>query len=278
MEGRLEGLARSLIVKRQRRLLDEIGDRVGTRVVYLKAAWADPVLYGGRGERAGSDVDVLISPEVYDAFGDELLRAGFHKQQTLPLHARRAVCFRGHAGYLDVDLHRGLAQPPWFKLDDAAMFERAETYESADGPLLGLSPSDQLLHVIAHYANSRFLLDDRHLNDAVRVLERFPVDWELILQMCRRGFLEVSLQLVCARLRMRGFAVPLLPETLNCRSRRFALGPFFADDGNRRPVSMDPTRAAWTELLVFLPLLSTRPLALPRLALAVAKWRLARRG
>ena len=36
------GLVQSLLIKAQRLQLDDLGRQVGTPVVYLKAAWADP--------------------------------------------------------------------------------------------------------------------------------------------------------------------------------------------------------------------------------------------
>src|SRR2546430_12838012 len=73
------GLVQSLVIKAQRRLLDQIGQKVATPVVYLKAAWADPVLYGGTGQREGSDIDVLVRPPAFFAFARALEGLGFRR-------------------------------------------------------------------------------------------------------------------------------------------------------------------------------------------------------
>ncbi len=274
MNDRLNGIARSLLVKRQRTLLDDIGARRGTPVVYLKAAWADPVLYGGRGERSGCDIDVLISAKAYDAFAAELLAAGFRKQPTLGLLTTKGETFRGPTGHLDVDLHRGLAQPPWFRTPDAAMLMRARPFDSPDGPIVGLSPTDQIVHLVAHSANSRFDLADRHLNDGLRVLDRFDIDWDAIMAACRDGFLEVALHIVTRLLVDHGARVPPIAESIQSRSRRLALAPFFDSTRGRRFPTSHPKTNSRFDLLVFLPLLSTRRSALPQLTAAILADRL----
>src|SRR4051794_38876039 len=80
------GLIQSLVTKTARKILDEIGAEVGTPVVYLKAAWADPVLYGGRGERMGTDIDVLVRAPCFEAFAAALVGRGY-RRSTFKLEA-----------------------------------------------------------------------------------------------------------------------------------------------------------------------------------------------
>src|SRR5215207_6562985 len=124
------GLVQSLLIKAQRRLLDGVGERVGTPVVYLKAAWADPVLYGGRGERTGGDVDVLVRPAAFFAYALALEELGFRRYTVPWLRATfrwayKAWTYEGRPRWVTVDLHRGIAEPPWFDLPAEDCLDRA---------------------------------------------------------------------------------------------------------------------------------------------------------
>ena len=116
------GIIQSLLIKAQRGTLDAIGAAVGTPVVYLKAAWADPVLYGGRGERTGSDIDILVRPDRFEAFAAELTARGFRRYDFDGSHAydryfgHKEWTFEPPAGALTVDLHRALTEPIWYDL------------------------------------------------------------------------------------------------------------------------------------------------------------------
>lgn len=262
----ITGLARSLLVKRQRALLDDIGARVGTPVVYLKAAWADPVLYDGRGERSGVDIDVLIEPSRYESYAAGLAACGFNRRPLLRHHALRGHAFTAPEGLIDVDLHRAIAQPPWFVLDEAGLLKRAQRYDSVDGPILGLSPDDQVVHAAAHYAGARFSLDDRHLNDVIRLLQRFTVDWATADRACSNGYLGVGLRVFANMLRERGADVPPLPSSPTVRARLALLRALFNIGGERRVYTRNVVANIRLELLTYYPLVSTRPSALLRFA------------
>src|SRR5437867_772946 len=121
MEQAPAGLVQSLVIQAERKLLDEVGQAVGTPVVYLKAAWADPVLYGGRGQRVGSDIDVLVRPASFLAFARALEERGFRRYVAPWLRASfrwgyKAWTYEGLPRWMTVDLHRGIAERPWFDL------------------------------------------------------------------------------------------------------------------------------------------------------------------
>lgn len=270
-------MVRSMAIRRQRLLLSEIGDRVGTRVAYLKAAWADPVLYGARGERSGVDVDVLVSSSRFEAFAAELTRAGFtrqeHPRHPVSAYAGKDWTFDAPPGYAQVDLHRALAVPPWFDLPGDAPLERAVAYESVDGPILSLSIEDQVVFLAAHHATHAFDLDARHREDVVRLLERHPVDWTLVAERARRAHLTPSLGLCATALAARGVQVPpelTTPGGVDALRRRW-LERFVAVPALERTAAL-PRQA---DVLLLLPVLSSRPLALPRFALHYLKGRAA---
>ncbi len=245
-------------------MLDAIGARVGTKVVYLKSAWADPVLYGGRGERWGTDIDLLVEPSAFDAFGRELEMLGFRGERLLAHHALRGRPFRAPEGLIDVDLHHGLGQRPWFPLDDAALFARAHPWDSVDGPVMGLCAEDQVVHAVTHHAGDRFTLDDRHTTDVLRLLQRQDVDWGSVSRTCLEAHLELALHVFAGMLQKRGAEVPDLPLTATQRLRLKALERLFEVGGERRFWTKSRTANIRLELLVLLPLLSTRLTALPR--------------
>jgi len=256
------GLVLSLLTKAQRRLLDGIGREVTTPVVYLKAAWADPVLYGGTGQRWGNDVDVLVRPSAFFAFARALEAAGFSRFVYPWLRATfrlgyKAWTFEGRPRWMTVDLHRRIAESPWFDLPPDECIDRAVTYDSADGPILSLGPEDQILYAAAHYGQHRFTIDRRHLDDVERLIKVRPVDWPVVLERAAPLGLAVPVALLLEGLRARGAQVPAPPAQLRWRlayARRWV-----SPQLQRR---LPPSR--FVDNALRMPLLSGRPAALPR--------------
>jgi hypothetical protein len=264
------GLVQSLIIKGQRRMLDELGRAVGTEVAYLKAAWADPVLHGGRGERTGNDVDVLVRPAAAVAFAAGLEREGFRierpRWQAATIVGNHAWNHLAPPGLLPVDLHLQLADAPWFDLSTDGCLDRAIAYDSVDGPILSLCPEDQVLCAAAHYANHAYVIDGRHLGDVERLCAQRPIDWDQTWERARPAGLEVPLALLVDALIARGVPVPEPMKTCGplarlrlARSRRWvATSP----ELHRK----DRYLAAYDKLARF-PCLTNRPTALPRYVL-----------
>jgi hypothetical protein len=278
-----DGLRHSMATRRQRVLLDDIGEEVGTEVAYLKAAWADPVLYGGRGERTGVDVDVLVHPRRFEAFAAALTARGFtrqvHPRHPVSAYAGKDWTFAAPRGYIQVDLHRALAMVPWFDLGGEGPLARSIEYDSVDGPIRSLSPEDQVVFLAAHYATHVFDLDDRHLTDVVRLLEQRSVDWGLVIERASAAHLLAALSLCAAGLEGRGVAVPgaLVAPVGSLGLRRRCLEQVVAVPELERRIP----RSRALDVLVVLPLLSDRVAALPRfmaryMSHRVADWARAR--
>ena len=264
------GLVQSLLIKAQRIQLDEIGRRVGTPVVYLKAAWADPALYGGRGERVGSDIDILVQPARFEAFAAALEGRGFRRHQhASPAYERyfghKEWSFAPPPGSLTVDLHRALTEPIWYHLPAEELIARAVAWPSVDGPLLSLSAEDQLLYAAAHYANHFYDLDARHLGDCQQLLAQKEVDWPEVWARARRAHLRLPLALMVEALQKQGARLGRAAEgtngaTIDLRRRLASLVVTTSEGlGRRRP------RNRALDYLVLHPLLSDRPTALPRI-------------
>ncbi|HEY0711977.1 MAG TPA: nucleotidyltransferase family protein [Polyangia bacterium] len=149
------GLVQSLLIKGQRATLDEIGRAVGTRVLYLKAAWADPVLYGGRGERTGSDIDLLVAPAHFEAFAAALQARGFQRHLHPSASYERYFghkewSFAPPSGAVGIDLHRSLTEPIWYDLRTEDLIARARAWDSIDGPIWSLDAEDQIISGASH--------------------------------------------------------------------------------------------------------------------------------
>ncbi len=266
------GLQQSLYIMSQRRLLDELGARVGTPVLYLKAAWADPVLYGGRGLRPGCDLDILVRPARFVAFAEALLGEGFRRfREPWHMASQRLV---GKAWlYLPpsasdlvaVDLHRGVADEPWFQMSADGLLDRAVAYTSVDGLIWSLSPEDQIVYAATHYANHRYEMKHHHLDDVVLLLQKHPVAWDLVWSRAGRAQAMLPVMLLAEALRRRGVVVPSPPAKgawLRWRSRMLR-----ACFPNVETLSRQTRRL---EVATLMPLLSDSALALPRYALRAA--------
>jgi len=268
------GLVQSLVIKAQRKDLDEIGAAVGTPVVYLKAAWADPVLYGGRGERVGSDLDVLVRPARFEAFAAELGARGYRKVGWKSPALERFFgdkewSFVRAKRELPIDLHRALTNPCWYTVSSDEVIDRARPYDSVDGPILSLAPEDQILFGALHHANHCFDLDGRHREDVRRLIGAFPIDWGMVASRTRAARLRVALVLLLEALNEDGCPVPseLLSGPFTVRARRRAALAIMA----RRPSGQPASRLTQAlDLLVLAPLLSERPSALLSYAAALA--------
>lgn len=271
MTSGLRGAVQSAVMTRQRRWLTQLGAELGTPVVYLKAAWADPVLYGGRGERAGSDLDALVRPAAFDAVVAALTAKGFRPYVpathavTVREHGR-ALALAAPSPWVAVDLHRGLSEPPWFTLDVARAIDRARAYRTDAGDdVVSLRPEDQVLFAALHHAHSHYALDGRHTEDIARMLPRFAVDWGDVFASARAARMTLVLDLFTDHLRARGVAAPEAPWSRDpwLRARR-ALVDRWLDVATLRA---RPAGSRVEALAYRWSLLSDRPTALPRFAL-----------
>lgn len=272
MTAGLRGAVQSAVMPRQRRWLTELGASLGTPVVFVKAAWSDAVLYGGRGERAGSDLDALVRPAAFDAMVAALTARGFRPfvpashAVTVREHGR-ALAFGATGPWCAIDLHRGLSEPPWFTLDVARAIDRAALYTTDAGEtILSLRPEDQVLFAALHHAHSHYALDGRHTEDIARMLRRFDVDWRAVHQGAREARMTLVLDVFVDHLRARGVDAPVAPwASAPAHRARRALVARWLDAGET--LRARPARHRVEELLWRWTLLSDRPTALPRFAL-----------
>lgn len=271
------GPVQALLYARQRELLREVGREVGAEVIFLKAAWADAALFGGRGVRTGSDLDVLVPPARFEAYALALEARGFKRYEP-PTH-RATVSFGSkewtysHPGaWMPVDLHRELAEPPWFELDVASLLSRAVDWPAGAETIRSLGAEDQVLYAAAHYANHLYEIDGRHAGDIERLLQTRSVDWALIHREAERGGMRLALDLMAERLRARGVDAPASPwaSRADVRLRRRLMNHWVevgAEFRRRRPTGRR------SSVLVERPVLSDRWTVLPRWAARYAALR-----
>lgn len=213
------GLVQSMVMRAQRDLVEKVATSMKSPALFLKAAWSDPVLYGGVGERYGTDMDLLVRPDDFTRFVDALSARGFRPFR--PLEGTQATYFEAKelsllpppgSAYLTIDLHRALSDPGWFNVSLGPLFERAVHYDSPHGPIPSLSPEDQVVYACLHYAVHIFDLDERHLRDVHRMLsQRFRVegkehnvDWRKIKRLAKEAGVEATMCLLLDALRELG--------------------------------------------------------------------------
>jgi len=263
MTGADEGLARAIVLREERRAVVEAARRVGVSPVFLKGAWADPVLYGGRGKRLGGDIDILVAEEDFSAVSRELLRRGY-RALTPPgfraTHAAaRAWVFTSPTGPWQIDLHRMLLRPDFFALRGAELLARAHTYESVDGPILSLAPEDQIVYAAGHRAHHLFASDMRQAEDCRRLIDAFAIDWRQVGERAHRAHLFFALQWFAEELATAGANLPAELQRLDTNAhRRQRLVCRLRDKAPAGGVGRTLYR------LAALAVLAGRPMALPR--------------
>jgi hypothetical protein len=229
------------------------------------------VLYGGRGQRTGTDIDVLVHPDRFTAFAAVLEEKGFRRfVHPSPAYERyfghKEWAYTAPPGQLSIDLHRALTEPLWYELRIEDMIARARAWDSVDGPIVSLDAEDQLLYGAAHYANHLYEgIDGRHLGDCDRLVQDHPIDWARLWSRGRRAGLTLPLVFLLEALARRGRALPAEaagPRSLGLQLRQRLASVFVsAELGRRRPRSR-------LDHVVLRPLLSDHLTALPRVVLS----------
>lgn len=269
-------LAASLKQKQQRLEIEDMGRRLSIPIVFLKGAWAEPVLYGGVGARWGTDIDILVRPRHFGEMAKALNDAGYptyvvesHRASNIFWGKERTFSPKDNSG-LYVDLHQRLVDEPWFCWDTEEIFERVQPYPSVDGPIWSLGPEDQIVYAAAHYASHAFDWDDRHLQDMRLLAQRYPIDWSAVVERAHRAGLGVALYLLAKKWQdlssdVRAIIEKSTPTRLQTQALNFVL-----------PLKKHLGTTAWQnrfDALMVMPLASQRWFALPRFVATYAFFR-----
>jgi Uncharacterised nucleotidyltransferase len=254
-----KGLIQSLALRAQRELIREVAAELNAPVLFLKAAWADPVLYGNEGKRYGTDVDILVRREVFEDFAERLVKRGFRRAKGLG--GERGRYFEDKetgllppkgSGYLPIDLHRGLTNPIWFNCNPDDLFSRSRTYEVGTEKITSLCPEDQIIHACLHYAGHALDLDSRHLEDIHLLVSAFSIDWNVVKERAIATRCTTMLYLLQSALRSMGSDIPVTVR-LDFQMKAWAIRKLVEPDERMR---RQRPRSRWVDYLLVRPLMS----------------------
>ncbi|MBI3808232.1 MAG: nucleotidyltransferase family protein [Nitrospirae bacterium] len=174
-----------------KRLLDEyelVGlafQQQGIECILLKGADLLSRLYGVRGTRPLSDVDLLVHEQDLPAIHRLLIEIGFAQQ----IDGNPAYC-SSHCT-LSLDLVSNL----WY-LDEeglAALWERARTRPLGKLTIKQLASDDLLLYLTAYAVVHRGQLGPSFFTDLRLLIEKEPLHWPTIVEEARRRHLKIPL-------------------------------------------------------------------------------------
>ncbi|MCC7111191.1 MAG: PqqD family peptide modification chaperone [Deltaproteobacteria bacterium] len=157
--------------------------------VFFKGPFADALLWGGQGLRAGNDVDVLLAPDD-EAAALAALAPAFTLARSHGLDATAALSKARRLLPLDpslceLDLHlRPLNDPP-FRAAARDVLASARTWPTAQGPMPGPDPALTLVWSAGNLAGGRLQGLLRQAADAARLVHLHPVDWDLVVATAR---------------------------------------------------------------------------------------------
>ncbi|NWF72817.1 MAG: nucleotidyltransferase family protein [Nitrospirae bacterium] len=194
-----------------KRLLDEyqiVGQtfqRQGIDSILLKGADLLSRLYGMRGTRPLSDVDLLVHERDLPAIHRLLVEAGFTQQ------------IDGNPAYLSpqsglsLDLISGL----WY-LDEeglAALWKRARTRSLGQVTVKQLASDDLWLYLIAYSVVHRGYLSPSFFTDLRLLIEKEPPHWPTLVEGAIRHHLKIPLYHGLRQLALSN-ATPAIPSTV----------------------------------------------------------------
>lgn len=174
-----------------KRLLDEceiVGQtfhREGIEYILLKGADLLSRLYGMRGTRPLSDVDLLVHTEDLSAIHRLLMESGFVQQ------------IDGNPAYVSSQstLSLDLVSELWY-LDDeglATLWERARTRPLGQLTVKQLASDDLLLYLTAYSVVHRGHLSPSFFTDLRLLIEKEPLSWPTLVEEARRRHLKIPL-------------------------------------------------------------------------------------
>jgi hypothetical protein len=174
-----------------KRLLDEseiVGQafhRQGIECIVLKGADLLSRLYGVRGTRPLSDVDLLVHEQDLPAIHRLLIETGFAQQ----IDGNPAYC--SSQSTLSLDLVSEL----WY-LDEeglAALWARARTRPLGQLTVKQLASDDLLLHLITYAVVHRGHLSPSFFTDLRLLIEKEPLHWPTLVKEASRRHLKIPL-------------------------------------------------------------------------------------
>ena len=275
-------LAWSMLAQLQRREIQALAETIGVQPIFLKAVWADEVLFNGTGSRSGGDIDVLIAPDRFREFAKVLTGAGYSRVRVASHKVTSDIgdkewLFRKAGAFLPIDLHRGLSEH--FPSATKPFLQRVKEYPAANGSIWSLVEEDQVLYCVMHYMGHRFELDERHLADISALAAKHPLDWDVIRRRAEGLSLQIPMALLVEALRNRGASAPP-PQTFAVGRRlesrlAWARSWIAVDQGFSRVNRSEAKWQLYLDLLYRFPRLKAKPLDSVRTAVKYVGLRIA---
>lgn len=195
-------LKNQLYIRATREVL-ELANGAGIPVLVLKGVPLLTEVYGDIGARALGDADLLVRPEDGQRFTELLLANGWHhaKEWASDRHNPAPSIYRitkatelENGKGVNLDVHYNifaadhgvslidvLRLRPLSSLSYPDLFWQHATQTSVDGvPCLRLSAEDTLIHLLVHGAEGNAYRGYRWVLDALLIIERLPVDWDVL--------------------------------------------------------------------------------------------------
>lgn len=201
----MQRIAQNLRLMRELREVLRAFDRAGIAALVLKGAALQATVYR-IDERAMADVDLLVDPRhtrpaagVLKTLGLEPI-AGFSR----PLGVR---WFHSHGYYrsdgVQVDLHDAIAPVGRWRVDTAALFERALPCDFDGFRGRRLANEDMVLHLALNLAKDELANADRCAEDLHRLIAGLIIDWAALEQRAGQWGCRVALWLALELSRRR---------------------------------------------------------------------------
>jgi hypothetical protein len=161
--------------------------RSGVEFIVHKGGALCALVYSRPEDRPMVDIDIIIRPADWQRFREAVLAEGYRlpegSLETFWLENYFNLSMRSPEDPAShFDLHWSLTQEGRYHIETADLMARAAPYRLGGIDLLRLSDEDLLLslflHLAYHYFDARLIW----LYDMKRVIERFPMDWDLLLE------------------------------------------------------------------------------------------------
>lgn len=163
----------------------------GVEFIVHKGGALAPLVYRRLEDRPMVDVDIIIRPQAWKQVRDLLVAGGYR----LPPGAEEGFWLENYFNLsvsskedppVHFDLHWSLTQEGRYHVDTEELFSRAVPYRLGGMPLLRLSDEDLLLSLFLHLAYHYFEAHLIWLYDMKLVIERWPIDWDRLLERAMR--------------------------------------------------------------------------------------------
>jgi len=183
-----------ILLNRFENLIDRL-QAAGIEFLVHKGGALAPLIYDRPEDRPMVDIDIIIRPEDWARVRDGLDSWGYR----MPRGASRAFWLENYYNIAvaspedppaSFDVHWGITQEGRYHVRTSDLFERAVPYTWCGRGLRRMGNEDLLLslflHLAYHYFEARLLW----LYDMKRVMERIPIDWDVVAAHARHGGLE----------------------------------------------------------------------------------------